>query len=276
MRICTFNVHLWADARGRSNTEAVTDLLRSLDCDVVALNEVLRGGGQLAHVAGELGMDHAYGEASWLGNALLSRRPLRAVETVQLARGYEEARSALVATIDGPAGPFDVCSTHLDVQRESTRLGQLENLRRAMETRAAPHVVMGDFNAVRLTDYTPAALDALRAQRAANDREEPLGDVVTTMDRLGYLDGLRLARAGNPASYPAELERPLPEGDLPTCWAGTRIDYVWLTPALLDGILVRGCHRVESDASDHHPVVLELDGRQGARSGSSAQARRTP
>ncbi len=134
------------------------ELLRSLDCDVVALNEVLGGGGHLARVAEELGMNHAYGEASWLGNALLSRRPLRDVETFQLARGHEEARSALVASIDGPrGGPSDVCATHLDVHREATRLDQLENLRHAMKTRAAPHLVMGDFNAVRLTDYTPTA-----------------------------------------------------------------------------------------------------------------------
>jgi endonuclease/exonuclease/phosphatase family metal-dependent hydrolase len=192
--------------------------------------------------------------------ALLSKRPLRSVETFQLSC-RDEARCALVATVDGPAGPFDVCSTHLDPQREPTRLEQLENLRRAMETRAASHLVMGDFNAVRLTDYTPAALDALRARRLANGREQPHGDVVARMDRWGYLDGLRLARAGDLASYPAELARALPEGDLPTCWAGTRIDYFWVTPALLDGSRVRACRRVESDASDHHPVVLDLEGR---------------
>jgi endonuclease/exonuclease/phosphatase family metal-dependent hydrolase len=265
MRICTFNVHLWADAQGRSNTGRVIELLRSLDCDVVALNEVLRQGGQLARVAAELGMDHAYGEASWLGNALLSKRPLRHVETFQLARLCDEARSALVATVDGPAGPFDVCATHLDVQHEATRLGQLESLRRAMETRAAPHLVLGDFNAVRLADYTPAALAVLRAHRAAGHREEPRSDVVTSMDRWGYKDGFRLARAGDLAAYPAEIERPLPDDDLATCWAGTRIDYIWATPVLLDGVRVRACRRVHSDTSDHLPVLIELDAREAAR-----------
>jgi endonuclease/exonuclease/phosphatase family metal-dependent hydrolase len=263
MRLCTFNVHLWADAAGRSNTAAVIDLLRALDCDVVGLNEVPDRGAQLARVAGELGMAHAYGEASWLGNALLAKRPLRAVETFQLAGGPEEARSALVATVDGPLGPIDVWATHLDVLREDTRLGQLRKLRRALETRAAAHVVMGDFNAVRPSDYTPAAFEALRAVRAANGCEEPRAEVVEAMDRWGYLDGLRLARAGDVASYPAELGRSLPEAGLATCWAGTRIDYVWLAPALLDRLRVRACRRVQSDASDHLPVILDIDRREG-------------
>jgi endonuclease/exonuclease/phosphatase family metal-dependent hydrolase len=263
MRICTFNVHLWSDARGRSNVAAVVRLLRSLDCDVVALNEVLREGSQLADVARELGMHHAYGEASWLGNALLSKRPLLSIETFQITRGYEESRSALIATVEGPAGRrFDVCSTHLEPRSESTRLGQLANLKRAMERRAPAHLVMGDFNALRLTDYTPSALETLRAARAKSEREEPRGDVIMTMDTWGYLDGSRLARAGDLPSYAAELATPLPEGDLPTCWAGTRIDYIWVSPAFLEANRVRSCSCVQDDASDHLPLVLELDPRE--------------
>jgi endonuclease/exonuclease/phosphatase family metal-dependent hydrolase len=259
MRICTFNVHLWTDKGDRSNTAAVIRLLRGLDCDVVALNEVLAEGAQLAEVARELGMHHALGKASWLGNALLSKRPLHDVETFAITRGYEEARSALIATVEDAAGQrFDVCSTHLAPQHESTRLGQLANLRRALERRAPAHLVMGDFNALRLSDYAPAALDALRATRAAREREEPRGEVVEAMDGWGYLDAFRLARAGDRASYAAELARPLPDGELATCWAGTRIDYVWMSPALLDARRVRSATHVENDASDHLPVVVDL------------------
>lgn len=264
MRVATYNIHLWADARGRSNTSAVTDLLRSLDCDVVALNEVPHGGGQLARVADALGMDHAYGQAGWLGNALLSKRPLRAVETFQLAQGPGEPRSALVATVEGPAGSFDVCSTHLDPGYESTRLAQLSNLRRALLGRATAHLVMGDFNALRLSDHAPASLAAVAARRAEARREEPLGEVVASMDGWGYLDGLRLARAGDEARYAAELEGPLPDDELATCWVGTRIDFLWLSPALVAGVRVTGCRRVPSEASDHLPVVLDFEVRPTA------------
>jgi endonuclease/exonuclease/phosphatase family metal-dependent hydrolase len=240
MRICTFNVHLWTDKGDRSNTAAVIRLLRGLDCDVVALNEVLAEGAQLAEVARELGMHHALGKASWLGNALLSKRPLHDVETVAITRGYEEARSALIATVEDAAGQrFDVCSTHLAPQHESTRLGQLANLRRALERRAPAHLVMGDFNALRLSDYAPAALDALRATRAAREREEPRGEVVEVAPAVHRLDAFR-------------------DGELATCWAGTRIDYVWMSPALLDARRVRGATHVENDASDHLPVVVDL------------------
>lgn len=231
------------------------EVLRALDCDVVALNEVPSRGQQLARVAEALEMRHAFGEASWLGNALLSKRPLGAIETIAISGAYGEARSALVATVDGPAGPLDVCCTHLDPSEESLRLQQLDKLGLAMEQRAAAHLVMGDFNALRLADYSPAVLDSVRAMRARNGREEPLGEVVARMDAWGYLDGFRAARGGG-------LAEPLPEGEIATCWAGTRIDYVWLSPALAEGCRVRRCWRVESDASDHLPVVLEIERRE--------------
>lgn len=258
MRLCTLNVHLWSDAAGRSNVDRVIELLRGLDCDVVALQEVLREGGTLARVADALGLHHALGAEAWLGNALLAKRPLEAVEVAPLTVGYEEGRCAVIATVRTAQGPLDVCALHLDPHYEVTRLRQLARFSEAIARRAAAHLVLGDFNALRLSDYPADALAAVVAARARHDREEPRGEVVAQMDALGYVDLVRLARAPSSGAYRDALRTPLPDGARATCWAKTRIDYVWASPdAMAQRSLVRAAI-VESDASDHHPVVVEL------------------
>lgn len=258
MRVCTYNVHLWSDSRGRSNVDRVIALLRSLDCDVVALQEVLREGSQLERVAHELGMHFALGAESWLGNALLSRHPLDAVEVTPITGAYEEGRCLLAAAVLSPEGRFHVCSTHLDPAYEDTRLRQLERLLAAARGRASEHLVMGDFNALRLSDYPPAVLAAVRSRRAAYDREEPRGEVVERMDAAGYVDAFRLARSPGRADYRASLVWPLSGDERSTCWAGTRIDYVWASEALLARYEVRDAACVESGASDHAAVTVDL------------------
>ena len=258
MRLCTFNVHMWSDASGRSNTGAVLEVLRQLSCDVVALNEVPRRGQQLEKLAHELASDYAFAEAGGLGNALLSRRPLRDVRVVSLGGNSIDPRSALLATVDTDAGPLDLACTHLDPIREPERIDQLEVLHRALAARDAAHVVAGDFNALRLTDYGPAALHAVRRMREQSGWEMPLGDVVACMDAWGYVDCFRFARAGGLDAYARELATPLPDDELPTCWAGTRIDFIWASRAALDVFVPARCWRVETEASDHRPVVVDF------------------
>jgi endonuclease/exonuclease/phosphatase family metal-dependent hydrolase len=258
MRLCALNVHTWADARGRSNVQAVIEFLRELDCDVVTLHEVLREGETLARVADALEMQHAFGAAAWLGNAILARHPLRAAATTPGPAGYEEGRCVLAATVLSPDGSLDVCATHLDPRYEDTRLEELDLLLAAADARAPEHVLMGDFNALRLADYPPAALAQVRAMRAANDKEEPRGEVIARLDARGYLDAFRLARAGGRAGYAAALVAPPPEGAPVTCWAGTRVDYVWATEALLARFALRAATHVPTAASDHAAVVIDL------------------
>ena len=85
-------------------------------------------------------------------------------------------------------GPLDVCALHLDPHDERTRLRQLARFSEAIARRAPAHLVLGDFNALRLSDYPDDALDAVRVARTRHDREEPRGDVIAQMDALGYVD----------------------------------------------------------------------------------------
>jgi endonuclease/exonuclease/phosphatase family metal-dependent hydrolase len=258
MRVCSLNVHLWSDRRGRSNTDRVIEFLRALECEVVALQEVLRDGPQLERVALALGMHRAFGAESWLGNALLSAAPLDAIDPAPITAGLEEGRCALFAATGTPDERIDVCSIHLAADSEATRLRQLDRAVGVMARRSPCHLVLGDFNALRLTDYPPDGLASIRARRAEHDREEPRGEVIERMDALGYVDLYRLARARDLESYREHLAGPLPDGARATCWTGTRVDYVWASPAMAGRWAVTSAEAVETDASDHHAVVVEL------------------
>lgn len=252
MRVCTFNVHGWSDARGRSNVDAAIDLLGSLDCDVVALQEVTREGAALHRVADALGMHAVLGAESWLGNALLSRFALEEAETVAITTGYEEGRCGVIARVQTPGGAVAVCATHLDPMYEVTRLRQLEKLLAALSRRGAAQLVMGDFNALRLADYTPDRLDAVRAMREENGREAPRGEVVARMEAAGLVDVFRRHHGDDGVAA-------LPDAARASCWVGTRVDYVWASQALLGRWAIGDARHVANEVSDHAVVVATLD-----------------
>ena len=142
---------------------------------------------------------------------------------------------------------------------EWKRLEQLEDLHRALEARAAAaHIIAGDFNALRLTDYGTDALRAVSRMRQENGREAPRGEVVARMDAWGYLDCFRFARAGGLDGYTRDLMKPIPDEELATCWAGTRVDFIWASRAMLDRFHPARYRRVDSDASDHFPIAVDF------------------
>jgi endonuclease/exonuclease/phosphatase family metal-dependent hydrolase len=258
MRFCSLNVHLWSDRAGRGNVDQLVEFLASLRCDVIALQEVIGDGAQLHRLARTLGMHHVLGAESWIGNAILSAHPLDAVTVIPITAGVEEGRCAIMATVRAADGDIDVCATHLDPSYETTRLGELDHLVAALRSRDPTHLVMGDFNALRLADYPPAVFATVCKGRFIHDREEPRGEVIARMDALGYVDVVRLAHAGDVLQYREALGASLPDVLRSTCWVGTRIDYVWASEPLLARYTVVCAKHVATDATDHAAVVVEL------------------
>lgn len=149
--------------------------LRELTPDIVGLQEVLQleapGSdlpadvftNQAAEVADGLGYQHAYGMASdhghglSLGNALLSRFPIRDQRTFRLpSNETHETRAVLYALVATPAGPLPVFVTHLNwkLHQGSVRVAQVRELVRLVTELAPfdrpellPPLLMGDFNA---------------------------------------------------------------------------------------------------------------------------------
>jgi endonuclease/exonuclease/phosphatase family metal-dependent hydrolase len=150
----TYNIHRAVGGDGRFAPDRIAAVLREIEPDVIALQEVQVGptGRHLLHEFAALlkaepvaGMTMPWGDGEY-GNALLSRLPVRAVERVELSLGSHEPRGALDVLVDADTLPVRVLSTHLGL-RPYERRYQVRALLDHLDRQATvPTVLMGDLN----------------------------------------------------------------------------------------------------------------------------------
>jgi endonuclease/exonuclease/phosphatase family metal-dependent hydrolase len=163
LRVATWNIfggRTWDG--GRVDLDLTPAVLRRLDADVVALQEVDReqarsGGADQARLLGQaLDMQWRYAPAllgtpgdpggTAYGIALLSRLPLEGTETVALPQaGRDEPRVALVAELADGGRRLTVAGTHLSFA-PGPNLRQLRVLQRHLDERGGPRLLLGDLN----------------------------------------------------------------------------------------------------------------------------------
>ena len=248
LKVATWNIlggRTWDG--GRVDLDLTLAVLRRLDADLVALQEVDRdqprsGHADQARLLGEaLGMAWRYapallgtsgGPEGWrapapgaadpggpaYGIALLSRPPLEEVETVLLPRsGRDEPRVALLAGLADGGRRLTVAGTHLSYV-PGPNLAQLRALQARLDERGGPRLLLGDLNLWWL------------------------------LVRLASRPGWRpLARGGTFRNRPPGSCGPLIQLDHVLA-AGTR---AVLRP--------RGSRIVASPASDHRALLVELE-----------------
>ncbi len=162
LRVLTYNIHHGEGMDGKIDLERVAQVIKRLEPDVVALQEVdvkttrAHGVDQAAelgrltglHVAFGKAMDYAGGE---YGNAILSRWPLEDVKTHALPfQDGCEPRCLVTARLQGPGDRrLMFGGTHLEHAKEHVRLCQAGKLGPAVaEAGSLPVVLAGDLNAV--------------------------------------------------------------------------------------------------------------------------------
>lgn len=160
----TWNVW-WRFGPWEARQPAILETLRRVDADVICLQEVWQTrdgedqpggfaaelGYHCAHAAG-LGLDLA---PESLGNAVLSRWPIAHSESRSLPapNDLNELRTVVRADIDGPRGPIEVFSTHLNWRLDQShvrtmQVGALcEFVQETKDRRTYPPILCGDFNA---------------------------------------------------------------------------------------------------------------------------------
>lgn len=229
-RVVSYNVRHGEGTDGRVDLERTADVLRRLDPDVVALQEVdervARTGGedQAARLGALLGMNHAFGafmdyQGGRYGMAILSHCEIRDVESVRLTDG-NEPRVALVAEIaNANDSTLTVVNVHFDwVADDGFRFTQAAEVAHHLDGVAGRWILLGDFNdqpGSRTLDLFHA-----RAEEAAKPRDRRF-------------------------TFPSDD----PERE---------IDFIFASPA--DAWRVRSAEVVaEMVASDHRPVVAELE-----------------
>jgi endonuclease/exonuclease/phosphatase family metal-dependent hydrolase len=286
MKLLNWNIQWGRDAAGVVDlARTVREAQRLADFDVLCLQEVTRGFGALPGAPGDdqfaelaallpgftiiegIGADLSALRAvpgaprRQFGNAIASRFPIAQVWRRLLPWPADPAapsmqRVALEAVIDAPDGALRVVVTHLEYYSARQRLAQVDELRR-LQQEAAAHaahpapaendtgpfastarptsaIVCGDFNSAWGSDAYKRML-------------EPIADSVPFVDAW---------TARHPGATP-----PPTAGVYDTVqWSSGPLacDFVFVTQDLV-GRLVRCEIDGATRASDHQPVMLELD-----------------
>ena len=158
LRLSTFNIKRGTRPDGEVDIPLLVEACRSLDADVLALQEVIVGEvDTVAVLADALGMSAVFVEAvvaragGGYGNALLVRGELRDVEEL-FFRDDTEPRSAVVATAAVEGIELSIATGHLGLRGQAT--GELPVVLDALDRRLVPRVVLGDLN-LTLVEATP-------------------------------------------------------------------------------------------------------------------------
>lgn len=162
LKVLSYNIYHGENMDGGSNLQMVARIIRTLDPDLVALQEVdsctLRSGGiDIAKVLANLtGMNHIFGKAmdyqgGGYGEAILSKYPI--IESVNHslpASEEHEPRAALEVTVEIPSGgKVRFIGTHLDHTRNpEDRILQARTINeKIFKGSELPLVLAGDLNA---------------------------------------------------------------------------------------------------------------------------------
>jgi len=319
LTIVSFNIHAWRDATHLSSFDRLVRLLRSLQPDVLCLNEVLEpftappeddpywevvrrregygcqlpaaaspsepGEAFLARLSSELELPHvAFGAATLtrsffgvvpFGNAILSKHRMSRVRRVvatstgaDLQLGGQprtsqdlEDRGLLMACIELPGGAptLGIACTHLDHKAEELREKQTRHFVHEVRTAfdaTQPVLLCGDLNSFDERDMDGEEWLAICALYASKGWPPPRSRslVRDALEAGGFEDTFeRHAASLSPGNDVVQARPP------PTSWTQTRIDYVLAHDSDTHVLRVTGHRTVQSDASDHLPVVVQLE-----------------
>lgn len=282
VRVASYNVCAFgAGFKETVDTEQVTQVygklqkdLKDLKADIVCLNEVkrikmrdLEGNERddtLESLAEDLDMEHFFAHANPgyenFGNAILVNKKLQVIHcdsthleggsSVPTPKGDKHiGRGCLAVCVTALEKSFAVLATHLDHISEAERLRQAESIlsHRQRLSKGLPHLLVGDLNAMKRSDYSEEEWAALE-QRNLKNRWSPPEDstALLALEAAGYQD-MHEKLSGDPSN-----RWTLP-ADPPA-----RIDYIFASHDFSRVGRVNEAFVAQAIGSDHLPTVLDI------------------
>ena len=157
LTFASYNIHKAVGLDRRRDPERILSVLREIDADVIALQEVDRRIGQRATVLPRALLDDTPWKPvrvakrprslGWHGNAILVRRDIDVIDSEPLDLPTLEPRGAVCADLSIEGKPLRVIGMHLDLSglRRSDQIrAVLDHIERGQ--RGHPTVILGDFN----------------------------------------------------------------------------------------------------------------------------------
>jgi endonuclease/exonuclease/phosphatase family metal-dependent hydrolase len=152
-RVATYNTHKSRGMDWRVRPDRIVQVLRELDADIVALQEVLAD--QLPYLSEHSGMRHVFGAADHrhgndYGNLLLTRFPVLGSENYDISVERREPRRCLRVDVQVSGGPvLHVFAVHLGTswferRKQALRMASAD----VIENPALRgcRILLGDFN----------------------------------------------------------------------------------------------------------------------------------
>jgi len=179
IRLMTYNIRLGI----QQGLEALAEVIRSHDPDVVALQEVGQNwkmgpaGDTTPALAEILGFEHhrfipCIDESPrFYGHAFLSRHPILESEDHLLPKNVDEPRVLTRSRLDTPDGVLTLLTTHLSWIEDREAQGEvLTDLALRLHEEGEHVVVMGDLNEEHRPDWFQRLLEVYRDADASQQR----------------------------------------------------------------------------------------------------------
>ncbi len=227
LRIASYNIHSSVGMDRRRKPSRIAEVIKELDCDIIALQEVDNQPGddvesmQLEYFSKVLHMSAIPGlrmirKTGEYGNALLTRFPILEVRRHELSYPLCEPRGALDVHFEVYGRTVRVIAAHLGLRRSERRFQWDEILKEVDEESEVPTFVLGDMN-----EWYRGAQTLKAAHRLF----------------------------GEPPSPPA----------FPSFFPILSLTRIWVRPS--DSIAEMRVHRTELSrvASDHLPLTATID-----------------